>query len=866
MRTILDNGLTVVLEESRAARVAALQLWVKVGAADETPEQAGLAHLHEHMLFKGTERRGPGEIARAVEACGGEINAWTSYDQTVYHLTLASEFFDEGLDILSDAVTRSLFDPAELAREIEVVCEEIRRSEDSPVRRNSKAMFALAYAAHPYGRPVIGSEASVRSFTRERILDFYRTHYVASNMVLVAVGEFDPAAALAKAKAAFAHVPSGRVTRPPRKSEPNQRDVRVRVHRAPVQEAYLSAAFHVPGARAPETAALDLLATLLGQGDAARLPIELKRERGLVNEIGASAWTPADPGLFIASASLPAEKAPEALEALLREAYRTRVEEFAPAEVTRAQRILESETVFQRETVQGLARKHGFFETVCGHVDASEAYLGELAAATAADLRAVAERWLTTANLSISLLIPDEAPDVSEAALAAIARRVEAEPRAVTAAEAPTPYVRLTKPGTSAAKRRDHGGVSVERLPNGLTLLVKQDPTVPLFAMRAAWVGGLRAESPADNGIHGLASRCFLRGTKRRPARALAREIDELAAGLSGSAGRNSFGLRGEFLAADLAQAVDLFADVLLHPAFPAAELDRERALVLEEIRTRDDSPARAAFQLFNEQLWQQHPYRMDPTGQLDSIRALGHDALVALLNDRYGLDRLVLSVVGDVPAARVRELVLRHFDARPTSRAPAPVPAREPAPDGPREASRRLDRKQAHLVLGFRGLAIDSPRRWALEVLSAVLSGQGGRLFLELRDRRSLAYSVTSMVSEGLDPGSFAVYIGTSPEKLGEARDGIHRELQRILSEDVPAAELDRARRYLVGSHEIGLQRLSSRAAVLALDTAYGLGPENHLRHAERIRAVSAADVRAVAAEVLDFGRSVTALVSPTA
>lgn len=866
MRTLLDNGLTVLLDENRAARVAALQLWVKVGAADETPDQAGLAHLHEHMLFKGTARRGPGEIARAVESCGGEINAWTSYDQTVYHLVVASEFFGEGLDVLADAVTRSAFDPAELAREIEVVCEEIRRSEDQPTRRNSKALFDLAFSRHPYGRPVIGSEQSVRSFTREKILAFYRHHYVASNMVLVAVGDFDRAAALAAVKAAFAHVPQGVPTRSARPPEPAQTDVRVKVHRAPVKEAYLSAAFHVPGANDPDTAALDLLATLLGQGEAARLPLALKREKNLVNEVGASAWTPDDPGLFIASASLPAEKAPDALAELLRQAYRTRVEEFAPEEVARAQRILESETVFQRETVQGMARKHGFFETVCGHVDEAETYLQRVATATAADLRRVAARRLITPNLSISLLLPDDAPSVDAAALAELARRVEAESRPLGHTAPPRPYTRLTRPTSSAARRREPGGARLERLANGVTLVVQADPTVPIVALRAAWVGGLRAETPADNGIHGLAARCLLRGTARRPAEALAREIDELAAGLSGSAGRNSFGLRGEFLAADLDQSLDLFADVLLRPAFAEAEVTQERALVLEELRTRDDSPARAAFQLFNDHLWAAHPYRMDPTGRDESVRALDGAALQRLVAGRYGLDRLVLSVVGDASAERVRELVLRHFDVRSTSLVPPAEPAREAPLDGPRDVSRRLDRKQAHLVVGFRGLPLGSPRRWALEVLSAVLSGQGGRLFLELRDKRSLAYSVSSMVSEGLDPGSFAVYIGTSPEKLGAARAGIRHELERLLAEDVPEAELARARRYLVGAHEIGLQRLSSRAAVLALDTAYGLGPDHHLRHAERIRAVTAADVRQVAAELVDFGRAVTAVVSPTA
>ena len=153
----LTNGLTVVLEPVHTSRVVAFQVWVKVGSADETPDEIGLAHLHEHMLFKGTAKRGLGEIARSVEAHGGEINAWTSFDQTAYHVVIASHFAKEGLDVLADAIRHSAFDPDELHREIEVVCEEIKRSLDMPSRRASKDLFAAVFSTHPYGRPVIGA-------------------------------------------------------------------------------------------------------------------------------------------------------------------------------------------------------------------------------------------------------------------------------------------------------------------------------------------------------------------------------------------------------------------------------------------------------------------------------------------------------------------------------------------------------------------------------------------------------------------------------------------------------------------------------------------------------------------------------------
>src|SRR5690606_30791634 len=188
-RFVLSNGLTVVFEEQHAAPVAAFQIWVRVGGADEQPDEAGLAHLHEHMLFKGSALRGPGELARDLEARGGEVNAWTSFDETVYHVVLASRFAREGLEALSDAVRTPRFDPEELAREIEVVCEEIKRSQDAPVRRASRLLFSHAYQGHPYANPVLGSAGSVRSFDAAAMRRFYETHYVPQNMVLSAVGD-----------------------------------------------------------------------------------------------------------------------------------------------------------------------------------------------------------------------------------------------------------------------------------------------------------------------------------------------------------------------------------------------------------------------------------------------------------------------------------------------------------------------------------------------------------------------------------------------------------------------------------------------------------------------------------------------------
>src|SRR3954465_4827528 len=313
-RFALDNGLTVIFEEQHAAPVAAFQVWVKVGSADERLDQSGLAHLHEHKLFKGTERRGPGEIARDIESPGGEINAWTSFDQTVYHIVLASQFARMGMDVLADAIRRSAFDKDELAREIEVVCEEIKRADDMPARRASRDLFSTLYQVHPYQRPVIGSAEAVRSFTRERVLEFYTRHYTPKNMVLAVVGDLREGQVRDWAGELFGgdwdRPFEGPVERP---REPALSERRSRFRHDDTKEAFVNLAFPIPEGVHPDTPALDALAMLAGQGEASRLVLEVKRRLGLVNEVHAYAFTPRDPGLFTTTLVLQPEHAAAAL-------------------------------------------------------------------------------------------------------------------------------------------------------------------------------------------------------------------------------------------------------------------------------------------------------------------------------------------------------------------------------------------------------------------------------------------------------------------------------------------------------------------------------------------------------------------------
>jgi len=743
------------------------------------------------------------------------------------------------------------------------VCEEIKRSDDAPSRRASRELFAAAFQIHPYQRPVTGWADSVRTFTRDKVLEFYRRHYAPENMVLVAVGDWDEHSVREQAQATLGGPWDSRFTGPVvRPAEPAPLGRRVSLKSDEAQEAYLHLAFHIPQVGHPDAPALDVLAMLAGQGEASRLVSEVKRKRGLVNQIGAYAYTPADPGLFMVSCTGAPAHASAALGGASEVLAQLCAAPVPADELDTVKRIFEAETVYQRETVEGLARKLGFYESGVGGLEAEARYYEQVAALTPERIQAVARQYLRLDQAVVTGLLPPGCT-LDEAAVHQTLDRAQSTAPAAAAMRGSLPaYTPLRV--TAARARRGATGVVVERLASGTQVVVREESAVPLVAFRAAFPGGQRHETDADCGLTRLLAKTLTRGTPHHDAEEIPRLVDAMAGGLGAAAGRNSVSVRGEFLSRHFRQAFDLFTDVLLHPTFPERELERERRLALQDVSTREDRPSALAFELFHRTLYRTHPYRLSLLGEAESLARVTPEALVRFHREHLNPGQLTLCVVGDVRADEVLALAESAFGKAAPGPQAGPALADEGVPQERRNAHAVLPRAQSHLVWGTLGAKFQDEWRYALDVLCAVLAGQGGRLFLELRDKRSLAYSVSCFSSEGLERGTFGVYMGTSPEKVPTALAGIEQELERIRDTPVSPAELERAQRNLVGSYEIGLQRNAARAGVLALDHAYGLGLESFLHRSERLFAVTAADVQAAAQRVVDLGHCAVAVVGP--
>jgi zinc protease len=842
----LGNGLTVVIRENHSSPVVAVQAWVKAGSTTEPEERAGMSHILEHMAFKGTKRRGPGQIAREVEALGGEINAYTSFDHTVYHITISGRFLENALDILADTLGNSVFDAGELAREKEVVLEEFRMNEDNPGRVNGKAMFRAAYNVHPYGRPVIGFDNTIRKVTREDLVAYFSRYYSPGNMVLVIAGDVDPGSARPLIEKTFLPLASQDAQPAEATAEPPQKETRVKIQERDAKRAYLDIAFHGPSMQDEDVFSWDLLSMILGSGQTSRLYREVKDARGLVDSVSAYAYTPKDPGVMIVSATGAADKAKEALREILLQTFRMAKAPPEGQELARAKTSTESDFIYSLESQGLLARHVGFFETTLGDAGFEQMYLRKIRAVTADDILAAGRKYLKPENVTVTGVVPrGEAGFLTEEDVRTIATEAHREAMKEEGSE------------------RKRGSVVREVLENGIRVIVREDRAIPVVAVEAGFLGGLRGEPKGLEGVSGIAAEMLTKGTKDRTAREISEAVENLAADLSGFSGRNSFGLRGRFMSRDFAAGFRLFTESLLSPTFPAEELEKKRLEVLGRLKLQRDDMTRSVFLLFLATHYGDHPYARNPLGTEESIRGITREDLEGVYRRWMDPRNMVIAISGDIGAEEALSAVRNAFGNLPRKTDFVPLGA-IPVPEerGIRRGEELREKEQAHFVIGYTGARVTDPERYVLDVLGSALAGQGGRLFTNLRDKKSLAYSVTSFSSEQVDPGFFAFYMGTSADKRDGAIADTLKEIEEVRANGVTAEELDRAKKWMVGTYEIGLQSNSAYADKLMYNELYGVGYEETFREPEKIEAVTLEEVNRAAARVLRTDRYTIAIV----
>src|SRR5262245_608266 len=498
IRTRLDNGLTVLIRRDVSAPVVAIVTYVSAGYFDETDDVVGIAHVLEHMYFKGTPTRGVGEIAKQTKAVGGYLNAATIYDHTSYYTVLPSSGFVSGLDVQADAYARSLIDADELARELEVIIQEAKRKADNPAAVVTETLYELLHDRHRIRRWRIGREPGLRALTRDALVGFYRNFYHSGNTVLSIVGDVDPDEALAEVYRKYGSLPAGEPARFPGQIEEGVAGFRFREMAGDIGQTQVAIGWRTPGTTHPDTSSLDLLAAVIGSGRASRL-YRAVRERRLASSVSAYNYTPTEIGVFVLHAESPPASATDAARAMWDQVRVLRDGDVGEFEVERAKRIYESQFVRRLEDMEGQANYLAEWEAL-GDWRMGDRYLERLLTTTRDDLVAVANRYLDPDNAGIIVYRPASSPEIA-ADHYAMRALLDTEPRPAPLAP-PAPYAAHALP--SAAKPQlecEESGVRVYRTSSGTPILVRIKPGAPLVHAGIYAIGGSSEEHPSLDGL-----------------------------------------------------------------------------------------------------------------------------------------------------------------------------------------------------------------------------------------------------------------------------------------------------------------------------------------------------------------------------
>lgn len=829
----LKNGLTVhIIRDSRFPLVCT-RLFVGTGSANETAEQAGISHVLEHMVFKGTEKRPKGQVARDVESLGGYLNAATSFDKTWFITDMPAKHWKTGMDVVKDMAFHPSLDPAELEAEKNVIVSELKGGDDTPTRRLFEDLQVAGLAHTVYGRPIIGFEKTIRAVTADDLRAYIRTWYQPQNMMLLVAGDIDPKAVLAHAEELFGDLKNDTILPEPApvQLEGAAGGPRVEVTYGPWNKVYLGIALPAPALGDQRSIDLDVLAYALGGDGTSQFYRKYRYEKQLVDSISVGNMSLNRAGLFYMVAQLDADKVEPFWQEFTRDLAALDAGKITPDVIERARFNYEDGMDRASETLDGLTSWKATVQFELGGPRGEANVRHALAAVDSARLRQAQDLWLRPDQVRVRVLAPEKAklPDLD----------------AILQHNWPAPAVERQKAAAAAEKV---GKREIVDLGQGRTVILQPDRTIPYVSLEILRPGGNALLKPADQGLAQLTAATLTDGCGTRDLDAMERFVAERAASLSASAGVQSFTVSLTGPTRFNADYFALLGDLLHKPTFAEKDVRRQADTLKAALVRRQDNPMSFMGSKINGFLFPGgQPYGFDGLGTTENQDRFGPGDVQAFWKQQNA-QPWILSVAGDFD----REKVLAFARSLPVPTAPA-VDVPQPTWGADKRLPLSLPgRQQAHLLLAFHAVPLDHPDAPALMLLESVLSGQSGLLFNKLRDEQGLGYTVTAFYRSLPEAGFMAFYIGTTPRNLDVARQGFSGIIKDIKTDLLPAELLAKGLNRMEGSYYRGRQSLGARADEAASERLLGQPQDFQKRLLEKAAKVTPEQLREVARKYL--------------
>lgn len=843
----LSNGLTVLIQQDKRFPLVSMRLYVHAGSSYETPKEAGISHLLEHMVFKGTEKRPAGSIAEDIERIGGYINAATSYDYTVYITDLPDAEWKTGLDVLKDMAFNPTISATALEAEKKVVISELKMGEDRPGNRLFKALSASTLAGTPYERPIIGFEDVLNSITRQDVVNYIKKHYQPQSMLLLVCGNVDESALKEEIERLYGPLENTRGYAQPEGLDFHTlqgKGAKITVEKGPWNKVYFGAAFPAPGQGEARSVHLEVLTSLLGDGKTSYLYRKYKYDMQLVDSISVVNYGFERTGMLYLAATLDADKFERFWNEITKDLAGINDIKFSQQELDRVKLNLEDEMYRTKETVSGLASKLGYF-AFFNDGGGEKNYLYLLNSTTLNDVHGQLADITFSDSMSVVALLPQEHENPVNAA--SMQKTLKANWR----------------DGESGSKKADaesmRGKTETVDLGKGRKLVLIPDSTLPYISANLMFTGGDALVGKDQQGLVALTAAMLTKGTGAMSATEYEDYLADRASSINAAPGRQTFSVRFGGPSRFNGEVFKLLRETLEQPAFKEEELARARNNQKAAIKSAEDQPFSLASRKMFPFLFGDHPYgyqQLGEAGYLDSISA----ADLAAFWGKQKNQPWVLSIAGSFD----RDEVIKAAKALPT---PKDKGIKVDAPAWGKDKSLEItlqDRNQTHIFLIFPTVPMESADSPALDLLQSVLSGQSGLLFTELRDKQSLGYSVTAFNWSSQKAGAMMFYIGTSPDKAEQAKAGFIEIIDRVKNAPLPEDLLEGGKKGIEGDYYRGHQSLGSRCEEAATLTTLGFPLDTAIKRVEKVQKLTPEQVQKAAQKHLNTDKAYWVEVKP--
>ncbi len=830
-RLSLPNGLIVLHKPVPESGLVSVQAWVKAGSIHEGRLLgSGLSHFLEHMLFKGTDKRPGPEITRAIQEAGGHINAYTSFERTVFYADAPAEVLPLALEMLGEALYQSVLPEEEVEKERDVILREIDMARDDPDRAVSRMLFSNAFRELPHRYPVIGHRDIFSALTRDDLWDYYQSRYAPNNTVLVIAGDAEKETLLAELeKTAFAASPRKRIPPSYVMEEPAQLALREEHLLGDVLICRGAFGFKIPSLTHPDAPGLDLLAAILGHGNSSILAQSLREKRKLVHHVDAVSWNTAPAGLLWISCLCDPGKREETQKALIEELNALADKGITKERLENARQQALVGEINARKTISGQAARLGMTEVVVGDLNYPRDYFNLLCALTPDGIKDLAQKYLTERGLTSVSLNARDAP---------------------------------AAPSVQPSVYKEPPDFELRTLDNGARLLCQRDPSLPKVHLRFASFGGPLYEDPAKRGITGLMATLLTKDTEFRGAAEVAQSIEAVGGSFAEFAGNNSWGLSMEVLAKDFELASQLLEDAVTRPAFKEASFTLERDAQIAQVREDMDELLDMGRKMLRQRFFGPHPYGVDAYGTEETLRSITVEDLQAFYKRQVVGANAVLAVAGDFNPDEDSEDLEMLLSALPDW---AFMQADKPFA-GPETGEKEIEtpREQALLMQAYPGAGLLDEDYYAGELIEEMCNEMSGRLFSKVREDRALAYYVGAERVTGLNTGMFYLYAGTKPDTRQEILAEFNAEIARLRKGQIEEKELKRCQTRLKTLKRMSLQTIGGRGMQAALNTLFGRPPNDWKNYGEKISAVTVKDLQQFAKKHFAVTKRVVLILRP--